>query len=144
MGANASRLETHIVTAKITGGHHVELARSRDLQDPWQSVTMIQPTPDDAKIAPYAGFPERAGRLGFATNAHHWQAWDWNSNDADVCCADVDNGEGSFIVWGASTQGAAPHAPVPRNQSCTNVIGTSKKPLAEFLDAFFDEPLPMA
>ena len=40
---------------RITGGHHVALARSRDLRDPWQSVTMIEPTPEDANIAPYAG-----------------------------------------------------------------------------------------
>ena len=126
---------------RITGGHHVALARSRDLRDPWQSVTMIQPTPADANVSRFAGFPESAGRKNFAVNHAHWAAWDWNSNDADVCCMDPAV-EGSYLVWGASTQGSTPKPPVPRNQSCANVVGTSTMKLPELLDAFFPSPLP--
>jgi len=34
--------------------------------------------------------------------AKNLSAWDWNSNDADVCC--TGGSTPSFIVWGASTQ----------------------------------------
>lgn len=127
---------------RITGGHHVMLARSRDLRDPWQSVTMIQPTQPDATVAPFAGFPRTYKSKGFELNIQHWTAWDRNSNDADVCCMDPSWVNGSYVIWGASTQGGAPDPPVPRNQSQTNVVGTSPQPLAELLDAFFPLPLP--
>jgi hypothetical protein len=88
---------------RITGGHHVQLARSRDLRPPWQSVTMIVPTPEDANVAPFAGFPSSYERKGFQVNHEHWEDWDFNSNDADVCCMDPAV-NGSYLVWGASTQ----------------------------------------
>ena len=111
------------------------LARSRDLRDPWQSTLMIEPTQPDATVAPYAGFPQSYKRKGFQLNIDNWQAWDRNSNDADVCCMD-DSVNGSYLIWGASTQGGAPGAPVPRNQSQTNAVGTSPLKLAGLLDAF--------
>ena len=61
------------------------------------------------------------------------------ANDADICCTNVTS---SYLVWGASTQGGAPKPPVPHNQSCVNVVGTSPLKLPELLDAFFDTPLP--
>ena len=102
---------------------------------------MIAPTPADANIAPFAGFAANAARKRFDLNHNNWQAWDWNSNDADVCCMD-DSVNGSYIVWGASTQGRPPNPPVPKNQSCVNVVGTSALKLPELLDAFFPSPLP--
>jgi len=126
---------------RITGGHTVSLARSRDLREPWQSVTMITPTAEDAQVSPYAGFAAVAARKRFGLNRDHWSSWDWNSNDADVCCMDP-SVEGSYMVWGASTQGRAPKPPVPRNQSCVNVVGTSPLKLPALLDAFFPAPLP--
>ena len=126
---------------RITGGHTVALARSRDLRDPWQSVEMISPTPQDANVSRFLGFADRASRLGFQLNHDHWTAWDRNSNDADVCCMDP-TVNGSFLVWGASTQGGKPDPPVPHNQSCVNAVGTSALKLPELLDAFFDTPLP--
>jgi hypothetical protein len=128
---------------RITGGRTVALARSRDLgvSSPWQSVNMISPTPEDANVSRFAGFAQRAAGLGFGLNHDHWDAWDFNSNDADVCCMDPAV-NGSFLVWGASTQGGAPKPPVPHNQSCVNVVGTSPLKLPELLDAFFDTPLP--
>lgn len=126
---------------RITGGHHVMLARSRDLRDPWQSTTMIEPTKPDANVAPFAGFPQTWKSKGFELNLDNWQAWDRNSNDADVCCMDP-LVNGSYVIWGASTQGGAPKPPVPRNQSQTNAVGTSPQKLAELLDAFFPLPLP--
>ena len=59
--------------------------------------------PADADIAPFAGFPQSAARKGFDLNHEHWSAWDLNSNDADVCCMDPAV-NGSYLVWGASTQ----------------------------------------
>ena len=81
--------------------HHVALARSRDLRDPWQSTFMIEPTRADAAVAPFAGFPETWEGKGFQPNIGHWGAWDRNSNDADVCCADPSaNGvpNGSYLA----------------------------------------------
>ena len=126
---------------RITGGHTVELARSRDLQDPWQSVMMISPTNADANVSKFAGFPAVASELGWDLNHQYPRSWDFNSNDADVCCMDPSVKEG-YVVWGASTQGGAPRPPVPRNQTCANVVGTSTMPLPEMLDAFFSTPLP--
>lgn len=128
---------------RITGGHHVALARSRDLREPWQSVEMIVPTAADANVAPFAGFPGSEARKGFPVNHAHWEAWDLNSNDADVCCMD-ESVNGSYLVWGASTQGGKPRPPVPHNESCANVVGTSARKLPELLDAFFSSPLPPA
>eukprot|EP00911_Craspedida_sp_UC1_P002548 UC1_evm1s1892 len=123
----------------ITGGRTVNLFRSPDLRT-WTASPhnpAVRPTPNDAKIAPYANFAASAARKGFTTMENHWQSWDWNSNDGDVCCL-APGVNTSWWVYGASTQGRAPKPPVPRNQSaCTNAIGRADIPLADLLERYF-------
>lgn len=121
----------------ITGGRTVELYRSPDLKN-WTASPhnpMIHPTPADAKVAPYAGFPDSWQRKGFGPNMDNWQAWDWNSNDGDVCCMSP-NSTTSWLVWGASTQGQHPRPPV--QHGCTNAVGSAPMPLAELLGKYFE------
>eukprot|EP01062_Namystynia_karyoxenos_P003265 TRINITY_DN1115_c0_g1_i1.p2 TRINITY_DN1115_c0_g1~~TRINITY_DN1115_c0_g1_i1.p2 ORF type:complete len:358 (+),score=94.89 TRINITY_DN1115_c0_g1_i1:63-1076(+) len=119
----------------ITGGHTVYLARSRDLRNWEPPVVMVQPSPADAAVAPYVGFPEDASRKDFDPMHANWKDWDWNSNDADVCCHGVSEG-GSWLIWGAGTQGAKPHPPV--TVDCTNVVGFANVTLPRLLESFFE------
>ena len=118
----------------LTGGHNVDVFRSRDLRQ-WQpgSRPLIAPTAADATVSPLGGFPANAARMGFGPMEGHPEAWDWNSNDGDVCCSGSANG--SWLVWGASTQGRKPTPPV--THGCANVVGHSALPLAELLAAYF-------
>lgn len=120
----------------LTGGHNVELYRSPDLQtwQPSQYNPLIEPTPADAKIAPYAGFAASADRKGFAPMEANWTLWDWNSNDGDVCCMSPEANM-SWLVWGASTQGRHPKPPVKHGS--TNAIGTSTMLLPDLLASYY-------
>ena len=128
----------------ITGGRTVELCRSTDLgaSDPWNCTVMVKPTgkggatgPGDGAVSPYGGFARDQVRKGFPVMTNEVAAWDWNSNDADVCC--TGGSSPSFIVWGASTQGARSRLP-PGSPNCVNAIGRSNMTLAAMLQAFFD------
>ena len=124
----------------ITGGHEVELYRSSDLKT-WVGSThnpLIKPHPEDAKIAPYAGFnkPGEAERKGFGPMHQFPQNWDHNSNDGDVCCLNTPEPYNqSWLVWGASTQGGKPTPPVTHGS--TNALGHADIPLAELLAGYF-------
>ena len=127
----------------ITGGRQVMLCRSKDLglKDPWQCRLMVSPTgrggalgPGDGAIAPFAGFAKDAHRKGFDVMSQHLDEWDWNSNDADVCCSG--GSVGAFVIWGASTQGGASKLP-PGSPSFTNAIGYRNSTLADLLCSFF-------
>eukprot|EP01065_Artemidia_motanka_P028046 TRINITY_DN33257_c0_g1_i1.p2 TRINITY_DN33257_c0_g1~~TRINITY_DN33257_c0_g1_i1.p2 ORF type:complete len:334 (+),score=96.20 TRINITY_DN33257_c0_g1_i1:61-1062(+) len=121
----------------ITGGHIVYLLRSKDLQS-WEGpVEMISPTAADAQVAPFCGFPENEVRKGFPVMSANWDHWDWNSNDADVCCMHPDVSSG-WLVWGAGTQGRAPKPPVPGFPDCINAVGNSSLKLPDLLPAFFE------
>lgn len=112
------------------------------LKDKWQCKLMILPTgrggsgsgPGDGAIAPYVGFAKDAKRKEFDVLAAHLDEWDWNSNDADVCC--LGGSVGAFIIWGASTQGGASKLP-PGVPGMTNAIGFRNSTLQELLEAFF-------
>jgi len=80
-------------------------------------------------------FPNEAHRKGFDTMRDAPSLWDWNSNDADVCCSDAPSGTGSWLVWGASTQGAKPKPPA--KHGCTNAMGFVNTSLPELLESFF-------
>ena len=132
----------------ITGGRTVMLCRSADLgaTDPWNCTVMVKPTghggaagPGDGAVAPYVGFAKDAARKDFAVMQKNVSAWDWNSNDADVCC--TGDSSPSFIVWGASTQGGKSGLP-PGSPSCTNAIGRANMTLAAMLQAFFPSSQP--
>eukprot|EP00040_Diaphanoeca_grandis_P028184 m.162147 g.162147 ORF g.162147 m.162147 type:complete len:355 (+) comp31264_c0_seq6:521-1585(+) len=121
----------------FTGGHNVFVLRSTNLKN-WTKSTrgpLIYPTAADAQIAPYAGFPQDYIRQKFEPMHQNWTLWDWNSNDGDVCCMSP-NATESWLVWGASTQGAPPHPPA--TECCTNAIGHSSMPLPELLKAYFE------
>eukprot|EP00041_Stephanoeca_diplocostata_P003034 m.31478 g.31478 ORF g.31478 m.31478 type:complete len:923 (-) comp13977_c0_seq1:581-3349(-) len=121
----------------FTGGHNVFVWRSKDLQT-WEPSTrgpLIYPTPNDANVAPYAGFPAVAAAEGFGPMHDHWTYWDHNSNDGDVCCMHP-NASGSWLVWGASTQGGKPTPPVTHGS--TNALGrNATTPLPRLLEAYF-------
>jgi hypothetical protein len=139
----------------ITGGQTVMLCRSKDLgaSDPWDCKVMIAPPyhhskaagggvptvgpnvgTGDAKVAPYAGFPANAARKNFPVLEKDLSGWDWNSNDADVCC--TGGSTPAFIIWGASTQGGKSALP-PGSPSSVNALGRRNSTLAELLTAFF-------
>ena len=123
----------------ITGGQTVYLFRSRDLRT-WEaqkaaSPVFIRPTAPDATVAPLAGFPAQASRKGFDTMAGHPELWDQNSNDADVCCYNDGDDAGSWVIWGASTQGGRPTPPAKHGS--TNVVARSNLSLPLLLESFF-------
>lgn len=121
----------------ISGGNTVSLTRSKDLKN-WEGPKlMIHPTAADANIAPYAGFPAQASHKGFDSMQGHPEAWDFNSNDGDVCCHG--GSQGAWLVWGASTQGKKPKPPA--KHGCTNAIGYAPNmTLAQLLESFFPYP----
>ena len=96
------------------------------------------------QIAPYNGFAASASRKGWGEMAlkSNWPKWGYDNNDGDVCCADQDaaeqHGHGrsphGWLVWGASTQGAA----CGLNHCSTNAIGRfNHSSLGELLASFF-------
>jgi hypothetical protein len=138
----------------ITGGETVNLARSKDLYAWEPAVTMISPTIADNQVAPFNGFAKDALRKGFDNMMKNSSAWDLYSNDGDICCTDqaaaAAAGHGSanqsWLVWGASTQGAdcgiyAPNHSAAHNddQVCsTNAIATYDGTADELLASFFN------
>ena len=88
----------------------------------------------DSQIAPYVGFAKDAARKNFSVLQHDPAGWDWNSNDADVCCSG--GSVGAFLIWGASTQGGRSKLP-SGSPSCTNAVGFRNSTLRELLEAFF-------
>ena len=91
-------------------------------------------TQGDGAVAPFAGFAKDAVRKDFAVMEKDVPAWDWNSNDADVCC--TGGSSPSYLIWGASTQGGKSHLP-PGSPSSTNAIGMANMTLEAMLGAFF-------
>ena len=102
----------------------------------------IQPTPLDGQIAPYAGFPSVAAARGFLPMQNDTRRWDWNSNDADVCCITKDphdplSANRSWVIWGAGTQGRPPKPPLTKANHCANVVGTANMSLSQLLADHF-------
>ena len=63
--------------------------------------------------------------------------WDWNSNDADVCCitkdaASIYSTNNSFVIWGADTQGGTPEPPNTKANHCCNIVATSAMSLPDY------------
>jgi len=122
----------------IEGGRTVELVRTADFKT-WErspNRPFVAPSVGDAQVAPFAGFPATAAALLFPPMAAHRSAWDWNSNDADVCCMNSGANE-SYVLWGAGTQGRAPGPPLTKANHCANVIGTANKSLPQLLADHF-------
>ena len=124
----------------LEGGHTIELIRTRDFKT-WERsphAPFIAPSPADGLVAPFNGFPAVAAARGFGPMATpNTDRWDWNSNDADVCCMDMD-AERSYVVWGAGTQGHAPKPPLTKANHCTNVVVISNVSLPQLLTSHFE------
>ena len=62
---------------------------------------LFPPTPSSVHVfvhggtvSPFAGFPAVAEARGFGP-MENTSRWDWNSNDADVCCMNQGLGQGA-------------------------------------------------
>jgi hypothetical protein len=135
----------------ILGGHTVDLFRTKDFQT-WEqsSATFIAPSAADAQVSNFAGFNASvAVARNFTPNMEgpqNYKRWDWNSNDADVCCMtkDARYATKSYVIWGAGTQGGTPKPPLTRANHCANVVATAAMSLPELLAAQFKESMPWA
>ena len=140
----------------LTGGHTVSLLRTKDFHSFTESnpSPFVSPTPADAQVSPYANFAKEASTTKGSpprgeTNLTHvpfvpaWRdnptAWDRCSNDADICCMHPDV-QDAYVIWGASTQGSPPDAPLTGSDAGVNVVGIKKGlPLTELLASYFQE-----
>jgi hypothetical protein len=120
----------------------VELVRTRDFKT-WEhspNAPFIKPTPKDGTVSPFAGFPAVASARGFDPMAADTSRWDWNSNDADVCCMNAAAGTNqSWVIWGAGTQGKAPKPPLTRANHCANVVAVANVSLPQLLADHFKQ-----
>jgi hypothetical protein len=137
----------------ITGGHSVWLLRSKDLQT-WEQpaaarTPFIAPSADDGLVASIGGGPENVRRSDFwyaargqnTTSAMlaNLEDWDWNSNDADVCCESWHGAQDvikSYVIWGPSSQGAQPRGGL-NGPSCMQAIAVAEMPLDKMLQSYF-------
>eukprot|EP00040_Diaphanoeca_grandis_P030663 m.181823 g.181823 ORF g.181823 m.181823 type:complete len:381 (+) comp32081_c1_seq3:65-1207(+) len=119
----------------LTGGHTVLLVRTRDFHTWDYSLhqPFIHPTAADANVAPFAGFPGVEEQREFPPMHDDYTRWDWNSNDADLCCFTENVENVSYVIWGAGTQGARPHPPLTKANHCTNVVGVANISLGQLL-----------
>ena len=130
----------------ITGGSKVFLTRTSDFMYWEQSPNQpfIQPSARDATISSLNGFPAVAESSGFLPMHDNYSRWDWNSNDADVCCMTPpgmkmpDGGHKAYVVWGAGTQGKPPAPPLTRANHCANIVGVANMSLQELLMRHFE------
>lgn len=144
----------------LTGGNTVHLYRTVDFVT-WVESTpspFIFPSPEDALVSPYSGFPQAATRKGSPPNYNshvgapepfpsrpfspywmgpNWTAWSRNSNDGDMCCMHEGVGNASWVVWGASTQGRPPGPPLDGTDAGTNSVAKADMPLYALLAAYF-------
>merc|ERR1740117_596849 len=99
----------------------------------------------DGTVSEFAGFPAIAAARGFEP-MENTTRWDWNSNDADVCCMNSGGEEGvSYVIWGAGTQGQAPLQPLTKANHCANVVATANVSLPQLLaDHFKQRPVVRA
>lgn len=130
----------------LTGGKTVSLVRSADFVS-WNTSTVnpfIQPSANDSQVAPFANFSAAAAYKGSPPNAYvgvpepyprlpfvpYWRdnmhSWDMNSNDADMCCVQGPMNHSAYFIWGASTQGRPPAAPLDGTDAGTNVVAVTQ------------------
>lgn len=134
----------------ILGGHTVDLYRTTDFKTwasaPKTNTPWIESSAADAQISNIAGFNSDVAKTRkFAPDMagpSNYSRWDWNSNDADVCCmtknkSSVYATSKSWVLWGAGTQGKAPKPPLTRANHCANVVAAANMSLPELLAAHF-------
>ena len=78
----------------ILGGHTVDLFRTKDFRAweaaPKANTPWIASSAADARVSNIAGFDAAVAAARHFTpdmeGPVNYKRWDWNSNDADVCC----------------------------------------------------------
>ena len=95
----------------------------------------------DQSLSPYVGNPETVAR-----DAPSWwrtlAKWDWNSNDADMCCenwepsgavaealASRKDGQQGWVIWAPSSQG--------KGVLAAQALASSQQPLDTVLQSYF-------
>lgn len=130
----------------LTGGRTVQLFRTLNFSSWTESSPspFLAPSAEDALVSPYAGFPAVAStQKGSPPQAHvgvpepfpfvpfdpvwgtNWTAWAINSNDADFCCQHV-NVSDAWLIYGTSTQGRPPKAPLDGTDAGTNSVAVKR------------------
>ena len=134
----------------ILGGRTVDLYRTRDFinweRAPTANTPWIASSAADAQVSNIAGFNAQVAEARFFSpdmvGPSNYTRWDWNSNDADVCCmtknkTSVYATSKSWVIWGAGTQGKTPKPPLTRANHCANIVATANMSLPELLAAHF-------
>ena len=132
---------------------YTHLVRSRSLfqADDGEQPTkgggyFITASPDDGKIAPYANFaanvlrvPNASALLQDVRENFANREWDFDSNDADVCCESWGGArevKRSYVVWGISSQGQPPTGNLSGTTSYQG-LGEADMPLGALLQSYF-------
>ena len=103
----------HAPTCTIA--HAVDLVRTADFHT-WESSPnspFVAPHSYDANVSSYAGFPAVAKDRGFLPMHADYTKWDWNSNDADVCCMTDQVNDRSGLIRAVSLCRAMPCHAMP-------------------------------
>ena len=126
----------------FAGAPFVYLVRTRDFVT-WEQPAQpfIQPSQDDANASPLVGNPET-----MAAHAPGWwrtlSRWDWNSNDADMCCEEWEptgtvaralaarrDRQRGWVIWAPSSQG--------KGVLAAQALASSSQPLDAVLQSYF-------
>ena len=123
----------------ISGGHTVDLQRSRDLQT-WEKAGehFIQNGPADAQITALVDGPTNIAHVPNASvSLENRSRWDHDANDGDFCCESWGGAKdvtASWVVWGADGQGASGWKAGPEGFAA---IGTANVTLDALLQSYF-------
>lgn len=138
----------------LTGGHNIWLLRSPDLQHweqpPSERTPFIAPSLADGQVADgFVGNPATIAESddwflarGLNTTTEmlqHLTDWDWNSNDADMCCESWGGASEvtrAYFNWGPSSQGARPRGNLT-GPSCMQALGVGNATLDVVLQSYF-------
>ena len=137
----------------IQGGKDVTITRSKTLfqADSGERMSLdaplIRPTPADGLVAPFAKFSASVA----STNASAMLAdlrranfsarqWDFDSNDADVCCESwggADEVTQAYLNWGISSQGQGAKGNLRGGPTVFQGIATANVTLDKLLQSYF-------
>ena len=126
----------------FAGAPFVYLIRTRDFLS-WEQPQQpfIQPSSDDNQTSQYVGNPTTMARNG----PSWWKTlsrWDWNSNDADMCCESWEpsgrvaaalarrpDKQQGWAIWAPSSQG--------KGVLAAQALASSGLDLAQVLQSYF-------
>lgn len=136
----------------LEGGHAIWLLRSRDLQHwelpPGRRAPIITPSADDGTVARgWASVIDASDRyyasIGKNTTREmlaRWQDWDFNANDADMCCSSETPVTKAFINFGPSSQATHPTGGL-NGPSAMQAVIEANVTLDALLASFFSQSL---